>query len=419
MGTKSRSLPFIWPAADWLVNYSPAPGYEYMRPPFPVDSGTVAARVEPTLQGTQVTTSESHPDWRNRKKASSGDIGGPFSSTRSYATLAGGSGSIPIDGIDGTMRMRGRYNGRCTPYIPGGFHFPTNDPSSKSALRSWGTSAIARVKPTNIFVDLSSSLAEILREGIPRLGVHVWESVTDAAREAANHHLAISFGFQPVVADIYKTVGAHMSADAKIEQYLKDAGKTVRRRYDLGVQAETTVSESSGGFIPHTYYSSGPLSSVFGAGGKIVTTRVSSRHRWFSGACTYSLPLDDSMRRMSPDDVRRAGLIDLSITPETLWNIAPWSWAVDWILPVGDLISNLQDHSTDSLVWTYAYTMEHSVSSVNYTYVGPGASHVGSLTLVTETKQRIAASPFGFGVDWNGLSPFQQSIVAALGISRR
>jgi hypothetical protein len=34
------------------------------------------------------------------------------------------------------------------------------------------------------------------------------------------------------------------------------------------------------------------------------------------------------------------------------------------------------------------------------------------------TKRRTEANPFGFGVSWKGLSPFQLSIAAALGISR-
>jgi hypothetical protein len=410
--TKQRAIPFVWPRTFWSYTEG-ATGW-----PTPNQiTGGYPAEVAPNLQGRQVTASESHPAWRSRKRNSGGDIGGSFSSERTIATLSGGTGVVPFSGDIGGMTRKGYYRGCCRPDT-GIVGFPSNSPSSDSALKSWGTTAIARVKPTNVFVDLSSSLAEIVREGIPKLGVHAWESITDAAREAADHHLSISFGFQPVVSDIYKTLGSHVAAGTKIDQYLKDVGKPVRRRFDLGAQASTETIVWKNIAFPRLGLSHSQIDALWEPYGKTILTRTTSRHRWFSGACTYGLPLDDSMREMSVEAVRRQGLINLDITPETLWNLAPWSWAVDWFLPVGDLISNLQDQQSNGLVWTYAYVMEHSFCSDTYTHVGPGSDKVGSLTLTTESKKRIPAGPFGFGIDWNGLSPFQQSIVAALGMSR-
>jgi len=74
--------------------------------------------------------------------------------------------------------------------------------------------------------------------------------------------------------------------------------------------------------------------------------------------------------------------------------------------------------------------MEHSIEKVSYSlsktsgWTGPnGTVYPGvtpsDVTFVTETKKRIRANPFGFGVSWDGLSPFQASIAAALGITRR
>jgi hypothetical protein len=412
---KSRSSPFFWPGTDWQMFTAAAAG----GPWYLQDWGHVAPREDTFLRGSQVTASENHPGWVHRKKNSGGNIGGPFDSVTRSATFSGG-GSFEAYGSvwDGWQHRHIVYNGMVRPNIDySNVAFPPDPASSDSELSVWGTKAIARVKPTNVFVDLSSSLAEFVREGIPKLGVHAWESITDAAREAAGHHLSLSFGFPPVVSDIYKTLGAHMSSSALIEQYLKDAGKTVRRRYDPG--AQVNVSQTSVGLGPPARHFSDAVSdSFFMPTGDTILTDTVSRHRWFSGTCTYHLPLSDSMKEMSAEAVRRQGLISLDITPETLWNIAPWSWAIDWILPVGDLISNLQDHSTDGLAWTYAYVMEHSISTKTFTYTGPGSSYCGVLTLTTEHKKRIAASPFGFGVDWNGLSPFQLSIAAALGITR-
>jgi len=36
-----------------------------------------------------------------------------------------------------------------------------------------------------------------------------------------------------------------------------------------------------------------------------------------------------------------------------------------------------------------------------------------------ETKERVTASPFGFGLTWDGFTPYQMAILAALGVTRR
>jgi hypothetical protein len=125
--------------------------------------------------------------------------------------------------------------------------------------------------------------------------------------------------------------------------------------------------------------------------------------------------------------VERAALfakrIGADLSPETLWNLTPWSWAVDWFSNAGDVISNVDSFQIDGQVMAWGYIMEHTVHRVTYTYKG-GTNVDGSplvvspVTLVTETKVRRRANPYGFGVSWNDLSPFQISILTALGISR-
>jgi len=148
--------------------------------------------------------------------------------------------------------------------------------------------------------------------------------------------------------------------------------------------------------------------------------------RWFSGAFTYHLPSDYDSRSKMTDYASLADKVyGTSITPEVLWELAPWSWAVDWFFNAGDVVNNLSDWESAGLVMRYGYMMEHTFHK--YTYIASGTgfkkelnlASVPSLTLVTETKKRVGANPFGFGVTWDGLSPFQTSVLAALGISRR
>jgi hypothetical protein len=72
----------------------------------------------------------------------------------------------------------------------------------------------------------------------------------------------------------------------------------------------------------------------------------------------------------------------------------------------------------------YGYLMEHSIVRDTYFWDGPTTLKAdrivpSPITLVSETKLRRKANPYGFGLTWDELSSRQQSILAALGITRR
>lgn len=415
MPTRKRAMSFSWPGASWK-------GAERRWPddgqPGSQISGSHPAYVQPSLQGEQVTVSEDHPEWKSRKAGSSGDIGGPFLSSKRSCHLMGGTPTLQGNGRIGTSFTQRSivYKGLCRPDTT--FEWPPYAHSSDAELSTWGTHAISECKPTNIFLDLSASLAELAKDGIPKLGTGTWKTVAGTLRNVAHGHLAVEFGWKPVVDDVYKTFIARENADTLIKQYLRDSGKTVRRKYGPHVQLEESFKKVSP-WPPWRWYSEDHTDKLFEPWGETIRTHKVSKKRWFSGAFTYHLPYSTNMEVMSPEAVKARGLVNLELTPETLWELAPWSWAVDWVLPVDDLIGNLQDQSTDGLVLRYGYVMEHSISSYIYTYIGRNSQYCGVVTLTAEVKKRIQASPFGFGIDWNGLSPRQVAIATSLGITRR
>jgi len=74
-------------------------------------------------------------------------------------------------------------------------------------------------------------------------------------------------------------------------------------------------------------------------------------------------------------------------------------------------------------VLAYGYMMEHTIVSDTYSMTGitdvnGNPVSIPNLTLVTETKVRQVANPYGFGVSWDGLTSFQGSILAALGLTK-
>jgi hypothetical protein len=156
--------------------------------------------------------------------------------------------------------------------------------------------------------------------------------------------------------------------------------------------------------------------------GVCMRTRTEFRRQWFSGAFTYYLPSGyDSRIGMERGALLAQKVFGLELTPEVLWNIAPWSWAVDWVSNVGDVISNLSDWLTDGLVLQYGYIMEQSFVQDTYSWEGPtgfksAAVRPATVVLTTEVKKRRQASPFGFGTSWSSFTPRQFAIAAALGL---
>jgi hypothetical protein len=162
-------------------------------------------------------------------------------------------------------------------------------------------------------------------------------------------------------------------------------------------------------------YLSGP-----GTVGNTILERKVTTRRWFSGAFTNYVPPSAEFGGLSA----ATKLLGLDLTPEVIWEVTPWSWAVDWFTNAGSIISNYTAFEIDGLVMRYGYIMEHVVSVNSYYHEGPTGTIFGDaarppvMEFVTETKSRRRATPYGFGLDMGALSGFQQSIIAALGLSR-
>jgi hypothetical protein len=387
--------------------------------------------------GYQITDSESHGDWRNYVPstleqvygASASDSGGPFFSQRSAVQV-----SFPqAQTIEGTVDLpdyywgfpsseSNYYVGPIVAYPPHGIAPP---PAALGNLRSKGSVAIARCKPTNQVADMAVFLAELYGEGLPKLfGSTLWKDRVFEARSAGEEYLNVEFGWKPMVNDVQDIVSALVHADVVLKQYERNSGRPVRRRYVFPV--EMTESEVNMGPRQGSDYCVTPGAALLDPlvpYCDTIRTRRTVIKAWFSGSFTYHLPSDFRSRNALVKNASKARtLLGLDLTPEVLWNAAPWSWAIDWFSNAGDVISNLSDWATDGLVLKYGYVMEHS--SVIDTYapaarpsIAPGG-FVSPVVAFTETKRREKATPFGFDISWDGLSPRQLAITAALGLTR-
>jgi len=388
-----------------------------------------------SLPGSQVTDSESH-QWPP-PRGNTADVGGEFWTQRKYVRdvplqiSASAEGSI----VDGCIARNDYYHGPIWPLTPTDMAFPSITTASDSVLNQLGAKAVANCKPTNAILDLSTFLAEILREGIPRVPFKEWKESTEAARKkwpdvdhlkkGSDEYLNYQFGWIPTANDINSVAGTLANADSIIRQYRRDAGRVVRRTWRF-------PEERSSNFLSYQNFSSGyyrPQNAWLNRAGRSFTINqvdeVTTK-TWFSGAFTYHLPEDfpalDKMTSMV-DEFR--ALTDTDITPETVWNAIPWSWAVDWFSSAGDVLDNISSWSKDGLVMRWGYLMRHTVAERTYTLMEPQAlkgmtssTALPSITLITEEKLRRRANPYGFGISWSSLSNTQKAILAALGLSR-
>jgi len=400
------------------------------------------ATLDTYLKGSQITDSVSNPLWLHRdKRRFLGDIGGPFS-TRKYEFVSEIPPTISLsrtdrtDAIpdsvywDGSRIHQYIFTGPCLPIAPNYMQFPPLNFSSNDTLEEKGATAIARCSPSNPTVDLSVAVGEVVKEGIPHLVGSVlgaWKGMSNRDRRKAigDEYLNWEFGWVPLVSDLKKLSKSILNADKIVNDYTRNSGKMVRRKYSFPVETETSIDLidwNTSPWVPSM--STAHLDFLNLNKGQVLRSSSRTKRQWFSGAFTYYVPPPDGLRnKLARDVILARKLLGISLTPDVLWNLAPWSWAFDWFGNTGDVISNWTAWAIDNQVLLYGYMMEHIVHTYTYTFVGKTGFYQSdarpvSVTLRSESKIRIQASPYGFGLSFDDLSLRQKAIVAALGLTR-
>lgn len=137
---------------------------------------------------------------------------------------------------------------------------------------------------------------------------------------------------------------------------------------------------------------------------------------------------DNFVNRMIRYEQEANKLLGTRLTPEVVWNIAPWSWAIDWFSNTGDVIHNIEAFQSDGLAMQYGYIMEKTTMDRHLYWEGkirppgdpwgPGVPITSSCRFRDEVKTRYAATPFGFGLTFELMSARQLAISASIGVTR-
>lgn len=340
-----------------------------------------------------------------------GDVGGPlFLERRGIASatmLRVPSGNPYVQGTVGAGSITGYTVGSLT---------PTPASASVGSLNSYGASAVAASLPTNPNASLAVALGELHADGLPKIPGASLKEQTAIARRAGDEYLNVEFGWLPLVRDLQAFAHSVKDAHALIAQYRKGSDQKIRRRAGGPSVASSGVFSGVGSMNPSN---TGIITSC-------TASETYELRYWFSGAFRYHVPIGDSTwERLSRYEQYSNYLFGTRITPEVVWNLAPWSWAVDWFTNAGDVIHNISTLGFDGLVMQYGYAMRQELRKavIVHTTTGNGFSGVAaglraSRTEVIEFKQRVPANPYGFGIDDISLSKTQLAILAALGLTR-
>nr|QDH91240.1 MAG: hypothetical protein H2Rhizo31664e9351_000003 [Leviviridae sp.] len=361
------------------------------------------------------------------KEDSSADIGGPFQVRKitPYPALHYLSDRAAINS-EAYLEADGTYSTSIA-VLSGSLSV---NPSSNAQLDAYGTSAIARTLPTNPLANMGQFLVEL--RDLPRIfNPASWKEKADHFRRiapkatprsiaegASGEFLNVAFGWLPFVNDINDFFNVTSNYQKHINQYARDSGRHIRRSAKL-IDTSSTVSS-----LVNTNLGPYPTPRNIVAGGTLTKDVTTYQRVWFKGSYTYYLPPVDPVTGSYYK--RYAAYADklfgLSLSPDLLWKITPWTWAIDWMTNTGSVIRNWDAFHNKGLVLHYGYVMEQKTIITKWSLDGfrLSSNPLRSLTdfEVQTCKVRRKATPYGFGLNPASFSPFQNGVIAALGINR-
>lgn len=347
------------------------------------------------------------------------EIGG-FKPVSLWCTRWGSPGpNRPILTYDGPLTREMSYFFAVTPE-------PDYELPSDSQRVIDGSRGFRQTAPTAAEAGLAQFIAE-LREKLPQLIGASTMTQGLSHRTVGDEYLNVVFGVQPFIRDLEKLATGVVNAGSILRQLRRDSGRNIRRSTTLSDTTEvfgptvTTTAPTSLGGIADWF-------SFVGSQGETTYVDLVQQKSWFSGAFTYHLAeANDFASRMERFEQQANKLLGSRITPATVWEITPWSWLIDWFANVGGFLTNASLLADDHVVMRYGYVMHQTLVTRTLTTQGmtnnPSTLATGmpfsySSVYESRSKQRMRATPYGFGLDTRNFSAGKWAILGALGMTR-
>jgi len=236
---------------------------------------------------------------------------------------------------------------------------------------------------------------------------------------AAEWHLAVQFGWLPVLGAIQDFHKAQDKEQKALAQVLRDAGRPVKREVTL-FNASTSDESYVGPGATNMY----PLlvSGAYADWGECVDRVEVEEKVWAEGQFVYFLPPGPQTVEYKNALLRR--LYGWQPTPSVIYNLMPWTFLLDYFTNLGEIAKCASNGVEDRLYANYFYVMSKRVAhSRRQSWAKLNAA--GGVTRVETTvhetctsKRRVQGHQFGLKLKESDLSASQVGILGALGLSR-
>ncbi len=253
----------------------------------------------------------------------------------------------------------------------------------------------------------------------------------DVANYAGGEYLNVVFGWSPLIADLAGLLKVLITIDRMVYS------ETNRRQRQWTGPSTTTVVQTTRGWAhrPSGSTSDAEFDKVSGdtayltIGNAQVEEKVflSEDYRLSSRYSSIAKPdsASNGFVERAEEILARLGLVD---DPTLVWELVPWSWLVDWVVNIGNSITNARTYSpkTGKYAIDYAYVTTKLVETKSIDIKSAGlASTVKSFTPIRSNgyhicvaKTRDRATPFGFGTQLASLDAGKFAILVALGMAQ-
>jgi hypothetical protein len=326
-------------------------------------------------------------------------------------------------------------------------NWPSNYPSvaymTDNEVAFHGLLALNATAPNQPSANVATTIGELFRDGIPDISV-LLNSVTKAKASsslgrvidkrkridgstAGGEFLNYQFGWRPLINDVNQILHAVIKVSETLNQYVRDGqpGRIVRRHWDY----KPSIPESSSTRVKLVDQAT---LAIPGSGSRLYIQPLSDVYQWDTSntrywaslAYSYFVNIDsDLFSRMDRYANEAQKLLGLGLTPEVIWDLAPFSWLVDWKVDFGSAIGVATKFQDDDLVLRWGYLMRRvdavrtfTLDDIRFKSGSPGSIRNSWLTT---TKERRRISPYGFPVlNESDLTAAQWAILAAMGLTK-
>jgi hypothetical protein len=329
------------------------------------------------------------------------DVGGPMLLKRSMMTYTPGKW-LPGDNAAGSDAVMTYWT------LP----LPSYTVRSDSAVKGDGATLLSKSTPNSPLFSAATFLGELRNDGLPTpSGVQLWREHTKVARGAGAEFLNYEFGWRPFVHDLRNFAKAVKGASKHVQDFTSKQTSLIRVSHGTDTQFSNRTDQG-------TAYVYLPVDSGHSVTTPATVTSEYGERVWFKGAFRYYAPAEGPLKSVAEFERNANHILGARLTPEVVWNLAPWSWALDWFGNVGDVMHNLSTIGHDGMPLLYGYVMSHTKRHSYASAASTWATTSTSIDMIDETKKRFPANPyFGFGAV-GSLNPTQLAILTAIGITR-